>query len=107
MPMVSSAPSSAYYSDLSVTAISSERPYEKPYEVVGLTMMSSPMPNWTSTIDNTDQHNSSLSIQSQNTLVDTESSNSGSTNFILANRASRANRPLSSIKETSIPSEYV
>ncbi len=103
MPMVSSAPSSAYYSDLSVTAISSERNYEKPYEVVGLSVMSSPMP-WTSTLPSDTDH-STLSLQSQNTLID--DCNSGSTNFILANRASRANRPLSAIKETSIPSEYV
>lgn len=103
MPMVSSAPSSAYYSDLSVTATSSERPYE----VVGLTVISSPMPNWTASVDNTDHNLSSLSLQSQNTLIDSESNNLSSTNFILASRGARNNRPLSSIKETSIPSEYV
>lgn len=41
-PVVSSAPSSAYYSDLSVTAI----PTDRAYEVVGLTVMSTPLPHW-------------------------------------------------------------
>ncbi|XP_055846657.1 uncharacterized protein LOC129912450 isoform X2 [Episyrphus balteatus] len=45
IPMVvSSAPSSAYYSDLSVTAIPGAN--DRAYEVVGLTVMSQPLPNW-------------------------------------------------------------
>lgn len=42
VPIVSSAPSSAYYSDLSTTGATNERAYE----VVGLTHLSSPLPNW-------------------------------------------------------------
>lgn len=56
IPMVSSAPSSAYYSDLSVIAV----PTERAYEVVGLTMMSSTLPNWEQTAEN------SFSIVSDN-----------------------------------------
>lgn len=45
--VVSSAPSSAYYSDLSVTAIpSGGANNERAYEIVGLTVMSQPLPNW-------------------------------------------------------------
>lgn len=45
IPMVlSSAPSSAYYSDLSMTG-----PTDRAYEVVGLTHLSSPLPNWETT----------------------------------------------------------
>ncbi len=45
IPMVlSSAPSSAYYSDLSMTG-----PPDRAYEVVGLTHLSSPLPNWETT----------------------------------------------------------
>ncbi|XP_055385656.1 uncharacterized protein LOC129614802 [Condylostylus longicornis] len=43
IPMVSSAPSSAYYSDLSVTALPSGASNERAYEVVGLTVMSAPL----------------------------------------------------------------
>uniref|UniRef100_A0A1B0BU64 Uncharacterized protein n=1 Tax=Glossina palpalis gambiensis TaxID=67801 RepID=A0A1B0BU64_9MUSC len=48
IPMVvSSAPSSAYYSDLSVTAMpSGGANNERAYEIVGLTVMSQPLPNW-------------------------------------------------------------
>ncbi|XP_067647829.1 uncharacterized protein [Eurosta solidaginis] len=46
IPMVvSSAPSSAYYSDLSVTAMPGSG-NERAYEIVGLTVMSQPLPNW-------------------------------------------------------------
>ncbi|XP_054086182.1 uncharacterized protein LOC105213673 isoform X2 [Zeugodacus cucurbitae] len=46
IPMVvSSAPSSAYYSDLSVTAVPGGG-NERAYEIVGLTVMSQPLPNW-------------------------------------------------------------
>ncbi|XP_039967018.1 uncharacterized protein LOC120778986 isoform X1 [Bactrocera tryoni] len=46
IPMVvSSAPSSAYYSDLSVTAMPGGG-NERAYEIVGLTVMSQPLPNW-------------------------------------------------------------
>lgn len=43
--VVSSAPSSAYYSDLSVTAVPGGG-NERAYEIVGLTVMSQPLPNW-------------------------------------------------------------
>ncbi|TMW52894.1 hypothetical protein DOY81_002010, partial [Sarcophaga bullata] len=48
IPMVvSSAPSSAYYSDLSVTAVpSGSANNERAYEIVGLTVMNQPLPNW-------------------------------------------------------------
>ncbi|KAM7356428.1 uncharacterized protein ACRADG_002166 isoform 1-T2 [Cochliomyia hominivorax] len=48
IPMVvSSAPSSAYYSDLSVTAVpSGSSSNERAYEIVGLTVMNQPIPNW-------------------------------------------------------------
>lgn len=42
--MVSSAPSSAYYSDLSVTAMPSGN--DRAYEIVGLTCLSQPLPHW-------------------------------------------------------------
>lgn len=42
--IVSSAPSSAYYSDLSTTGTTATT--DRAYEVVGLTHLSSPMPNW-------------------------------------------------------------
>lgn len=42
--MVSSAPSSAYYSDLSVTAMPSGN--DRAYEIVGLTCLSHPLPHW-------------------------------------------------------------
>ncbi|XP_017466891.1 PREDICTED: uncharacterized protein LOC108359503 isoform X2 [Rhagoletis zephyria] len=46
IPMVvSSAPSSAYYSDLSVTGMPGGG-NERAYEIVGLTVMSQPLPNW-------------------------------------------------------------
>lgn len=46
--VVSSAPSSAYYSDLSVTAVpsGSSSNNERAYEVVGLNVLSQPLPNW-------------------------------------------------------------
>lgn len=45
--VVSSAPSSAYYSDLSVTAVpSGSSTNERAYEIVGLTVMNQPLPNW-------------------------------------------------------------
>lgn len=47
VPMVSSAPSSAYYSDLSTTGTTSNN--DRGYEVVGLTHLSAPMPNWDTT----------------------------------------------------------
>lgn len=42
IPIVSSAPSSAYYSDLSTTGTAGDRAYE----VVGLTHLTSPLPSW-------------------------------------------------------------
>lgn len=59
MPMVSSAPSSAYYSDLSVTAV----PTERAYEVVGLTVMSSPLPNWDSGNPSSDSDGPTTTLQ--------------------------------------------
>lgn len=47
-PIVSSAPSSAYYSDLSTTG---NVGCDRGYEVVGMTHLSSPMPIWESAID--------------------------------------------------------
>lgn len=45
--VVSSAPSSAYYSDLSVTNVpSGSSNNERAYEIVGLTVMNQPLPNW-------------------------------------------------------------
>lgn len=44
--VVSSAPSSAYYSDLSVTAMPGGGGNDRAYEIVGLTVMSQPLPNW-------------------------------------------------------------
>ena len=45
--VVSSAPSSAYYSDLSVTAMpGGTSGSDRAYEIVGLTVMSQPLPNW-------------------------------------------------------------
>lgn len=79
--MVSSAPSSAYYSDLSTTAV----PTERAYEVVGLTVMSSPLPNWS------DGGNQSSDIDLQSTNLHT----------------GRRHR-LSAINESAtIPSDYV
>lgn len=47
--VVSSAPSSAYYSDLSVTAMpSGSGANERAYEIVGLTVMNHPLPLWDS-----------------------------------------------------------
>ncbi|TDG47510.1 hypothetical protein AWZ03_006102 [Drosophila navojoa] len=49
IPMVvSSAPSSAYYSDLSVTAMpgGASGSNQGAYEIVGLNVMSQPLPNW-------------------------------------------------------------
>lgn len=43
MPIVSSAPSSAYYSDLSTTG---NIACDRGYEVVGMTHLSTPMPHW-------------------------------------------------------------
>lgn len=43
MPIVSSAPSSAYYSDLSTTG---NNVSDRCYEVVGMTHLSSPLPHW-------------------------------------------------------------
>ncbi|XP_031631561.1 uncharacterized protein LOC116345920 isoform X2 [Contarinia nasturtii] len=43
MPIVSSAPSSAYYSDLSTTG---NNVGDRCYEVVGMTHLSAPMPHW-------------------------------------------------------------
>lgn len=47
-PIVSSAPSSAYYSDLSTTG---NVGCDRGYEVVGMTHLSPPMPIWESAID--------------------------------------------------------
>ncbi|XP_073840832.1 uncharacterized protein [Musca autumnalis] len=44
--VVSSAPSSAYYSDLSVTGVPGGAGNERAYEIVGLTVMNQPLPNW-------------------------------------------------------------
>lgn len=45
--VVSSAPSSAYYSDLSVTGVpGGNAGNERAYEIVGLTVMNQPLPNW-------------------------------------------------------------
>lgn len=46
--VVSSAPSSAYYSDLSVTAMpgGASGSNQGAYEIVGLNVMSQPLPNW-------------------------------------------------------------
>lgn len=48
VPIVSSAPSSAYYSDLSTTGTGTTTTTNgnSAYEVVGLTHLSQPMPNW-------------------------------------------------------------
>ncbi|XP_075163316.1 uncharacterized protein LOC142235948 [Haematobia irritans] len=46
--VVSSAPSSAYYSDLSVTGVPGGT-NERAYEIVGLTVMNQPLPNWDGT----------------------------------------------------------
>lgn len=43
VPIISSAPSSAYYSDLSTTGTATN---DRAYEVVGLTHLTSPLPNW-------------------------------------------------------------
>ncbi|XP_063698252.1 uncharacterized protein LOC134829184 [Culicoides brevitarsis] len=101
IPMVSSAPSSAYYSDLSVTAM----PTERAYEIVE-TVMSSPLPNWV------DEHPSSSTSMSHHfhhpssstSLSDGSSNSLNKQNLMLARRANR----LSAINEsTSIPSDYV
>lgn len=47
VPIVSSAPSSAYYSDLSTTGTATTT-NDRGYEVVGMTHMSQPMPSWDS-----------------------------------------------------------
>lgn len=104
MPMVSSAPSSAYYSDLSVTAV----PTERAYEVVGLTVMSSPLPNW----DNSSQSCSTQLHPLHHTLTISQHQQQESpmtqlpqnTNLMLGRRSNR----LSAINESStIPSDYV
>ena len=124
MQMVSSAPSSAYYSDLSMTAV----PTERAYEVVGLNVLSSPMPNWASSSNDihtqqetTHLHNlnndSSSSGNHSNTSSissnpDNRGANSSSSNVRIylynANRPTRPNR-LSAINEstTTIPSDYI
>lgn len=99
--MVSSAPSSAYYSDLSVTAM----PTERAYEIVE-TVISSPLPNWvdadlpsssTSTSSHHFHHPSAASLSDSGSIKQTNSLMSGR----------RTNR-LSAINEsTSIPSDYV
>lgn len=100
--MVSSAPSSAYYSDLSVTAM----PTERAYEIVE-TVMSSPLPNWV----DSDLPSSSTSHFHPSTSthlasdVATLSKQQQNTNLLLGRRT--ANR-LSAINEsTTIPSDYV
>lgn len=102
--MVSSAPSSAYYSDLSVTAV----PTERAYEVVGLTVMSSPLPNW----DNSSQSSSTQLHPLHHTLTISQHQQQESpmtqlpqnTNLMLGRRSNR----LSAINESStIPSDYV
>lgn len=45
VPIVSSAPSSAYYSDLSTTGTANTTT-DRAYEVVGMTHLVSPLPNW-------------------------------------------------------------
>lgn len=120
MPMVSSAPSSAYYSDLSVTAV----PTERAYEIVGLNVLSS---NWASSsteihphhhhaphtqnLLNDAGHSSSSGNHSNTSSISSNQSHSGanisSSNIVLTNRPTRPNR-LSAINEsTSIPSDYV
>lgn len=98
--MVSSAPSSAYYSDLSVTAM----PTERAYEIVE-TVMSSPMPNWVdSDIPSSSTSHFHPSSHLQTGLSSSESHKQQNTNLMLARRANR----LSAINEsTSIPSDYV
>lgn len=49
MPIVSSAPSSAYYSDLSTTGNNGG---DRCYEVVGMTHLSAPLPHWECTDTN-------------------------------------------------------
>ncbi|XP_037934597.1 uncharacterized protein LOC119668966 isoform X2 [Teleopsis dalmanni] len=64
IPMVvSSAPSSAYYSDLSVTAMPGGGGNERAYEIVGLTVMSQPLPNWDSGGRDTGSSETALATQ--------------------------------------------
>lgn len=62
VPIVSSAPSSAYYSDLSTTGTTSN---ERGYEIVGLTHLSSPLPNWESDTGSNGRHPPRLEVISE------------------------------------------
>lgn len=97
VPIVSSAPSSAYYSDLSTTGTATDRAYE----VVGLTHLSSPMPNWEATAIVVDSAAGGGGIVA----------NSSSAGGLVVGGGSNGRRPprLAAINEstTTVPSDYV
>lgn len=109
VPIVSSAPSSAYYSDLSTTGTATDRAYE----VVGLTHLSSPMPNWEAAIVS---DGSGIVVGGVpgggGTIVGTGTSSSGNiVGAIVVGVGSNGRRPprLAAITEstTTVPSDYV
>lgn len=68
--MVSSAPSSAYYSDLSMTAIPSGNDRDRAYEVVGLTVLSSAsIPHWDTSGDSSGGSSGGLAIARRTTKL--------------------------------------
>lgn len=95
VPIVSSAPSSAYYSDLSTTGTATDRAYE----VVGLTHLSSPMPNW----------EAAASVVADNATVGIIASSI--VGGLVVGGGSNGRRPprLAAINEstTTVPSDYV
>lgn len=109
--VVSSAPSSAYYSDLSVTAVpSGSASNERAYEIVGLTVMNQPLPNWDG------GGSSSVGVNSGGIVVGTgiSSSVTATAPHLVPNAegiASQRRIPrLAAINETStttVPSDYV
>lgn len=116
VPIVSSAPSSAYYSDLSTTGTATDRAYE----VVGLTHLSSPMPNWEAAgTDNNGMGVAGGTIIGTGTNSNSSSGSNSNINMnsgnvlgaIVVGASSNSRRPprLAAINEstTTVPSDYV
>uniref|UniRef100_A0A1I8N7T5 Uncharacterized protein n=1 Tax=Musca domestica TaxID=7370 RepID=A0A1I8N7T5_MUSDO len=102
--VVSSAPSSAYYSDLSVTGVPGGAGNERAYEIVGLTVMNQPLPNWDGSGGGTTSVSSSTAAGTGQFLAGPVGTNG-------EGMASQRRIPrLAAINETStatVPSDYV
>lgn len=104
--VVSSAPSSAYYSDLSVTAMPGGG-NERAYEIVGLTVMSQPLPNWEGSSSGGGAGTGALAMGGGGTMGGLGSGGPNEASQRRIPRLAAINETSTSTVAASVPSDYV